>query len=225
MTVIYYRKYGNTEWIDITNYIDSDTLPSGSDPEFNSLYQFNISFFDPKDPDDNFILMANGDDIVICETSERINVLDDIKAGCIFELTKTPKGIDNSGNNPRFYMQYDLTIEQRDFSLYPFKISPFSFDDQSMYQNISTVLDLIFDSENIRNDLGGSLLNGIVIPKYELLSPDLEIEIPEKIEGTARDLINDLLNQISYKWSIVYYVEPHPTNTLNLIQKVNIWQD
>ena len=195
MTVIYYRKYGNTEWIDITNYIDSDTLPSGSAPEFTSLYQFNISFFDPRGATDDYILMSHGDDIVICETSERINVLDDIKAGCIFELTKTPKGIDNSGDNPRFYMQYDLTIEQRDFSLYPFKISPFSFDDQSMYQNISTVLDLIFDSENIRNDLGGSLLNGVVIPKYELLSPDMEIEIPEKVADADIVLLQLELNE------------------------------
>ncbi len=224
MTVIYYRSYGSNLWVDITNYIASDRLPGGSDPDSNSLYQFQLSFTDPKDADDEFIIMQNGDDLVICETNERLNVLDGIKAGCVFESTRQPLSIDYSGDTPRFYMRYDLTIEQREFSRYPFKISPFSFDDNSMYQNLSTVLALIFDSENIRNDLGGSLLNGVVIPKYELLSPDIEIEISEKIEGTARELLNDLLSQIDYKWSIVYYCEPHTTNELNLIQQVQIWQ-
>jgi len=88
-------------------------------------------------------------------------------------------------------------------------------------------LDLIFnsDTDNTRYDLGGVLSNGVVIPKYELLSPDTDVEIGEQIEGIARELLNDFLNQVSYKWSIVYYCEPHTTNNLNLIQQVQIWQD
>lgn len=222
---IYYRKYGSSLWVDVSRFVIKDSLNS-SDAESNALYQFSLSFFDPLDADDEYIIMRNGDDIAIVETSECLNVLDGIKAGCIFQSSRTPY-LDRSGVSDRFAIQYDLTIEQRDFSRYPFKISPFSFDDNSIYQSLSTVLDLIFNSniDNTRYDLGGVLSNGVVIPKYELLSPDTDIEIGEQIEGIARELLNDFLNQVSYKWSIVYYCEPHTTNNLNLIQQVQIWQD
>lgn len=220
---IYYRKYGTTNWFRVDRYILHESLPSGSDAEANQLYQFDMSFFDPLDSDDNYLIMSNGDDIVITETPDRLNVLDNIKAGCIFQSKRQPIGLDTSTDPYRLPLKFDLTIEQRDFSKIPFKLSALSFDDNSMYQNLSTVLNYIFQPDYVRDDLGGVKQNGVIIPKYTLLSSDIEVQIPETMEGITREFLNEILNPIGYKWAVVYYVEQHTTNTLNLIQSIEIW--
>ena len=223
--IIYYRKYGTTPWFRIDDYINRESLNQNSEHADSQLYNFSLRFIDPKDNNDLYFNPDNGDDLAIIETSEALNVADDIKAGTIVKTELIPRAWDGE----RWIKEFNITIENRDFSFYPFKMNVNSFNDKSIVQNLTDILTKIFGYDTLgigiattREDLGGFLNNGVIIPKYLLLAPDLDVSVLETDLG-ARETLNEYLNSINYKWQCVYYCCKDTVNNIKLIQQVQIW--
>ena len=224
--IIYHRKYPYPIWQRIDQYILGDSLPSGQGQPDSQFYSFNLAFYNPFfiDPLDNTfkpLKIANGDDIAIISDSTKTSVLDNIACGTVYQ--NNIKIIGFNADYGYYVTTSSLNIKQRDFSTRIFRLDKNSFTDNSSIQDLSTVLDFIFNDDNTKQDLGGVLSNGQVIPKYALLSNDISMQVFD-IESTTIKVLTDVLKSIDYEWGIRYFSCPDTTNNIKIIQQVIIWQ-
>lgn len=215
---LYYKPNGTTKWRLIGNYIKSDSKPYGNNNQNFALLQGEISVINPRNEDDDLVFPVDGDDIACLTNLSGNKILDDAYCGNILRHERVINAwIDPFTSDRRPSLTFVITLQQRDFSKGIFTI-PFS----TTY-NLVYLLDLVFLNYT-RDDLGGVLNNGTVIPKYILDAPNVDIASFQFDLGKALDFLTAVTSAAgNYKSGIQYVVEPDSTNTLNIIQQVKIW--
>jgi len=196
----YYKAWNSDVFIDISKYIS--VYPSWSQVLSTELLEFRLSFDVPLDDLNNQIIIQSGDNILITTDKTRYSVLVDSLYGMIVNSGKELIGWDYASDKPK--LRFNLTCRQRDFSTDVFTV-------QYSNTSMTTILNDILINHTGEN-LGGILSNGGQILKYQLISPDVNIESFES-SGTALEVLSDLLKQSSYYFKIKYSVEPD-INTL-----------
>ena len=213
---IFYRAFGTDTWLDVGRFVANDSLPSFSENDKSSFAQSGFKLISPKDFDDNYIIPEVGDDICITTDNSKTEILGNGNCyGKILRINSTIKTWDFevSPPTPKGW-EYDITIEQRNFSRYYFKQ-----EQPLLNQSLSTLLDLIL--ANNTKGLGG-VINGETVNKYILESDD--INIPSFVaEGTIIDILNQLLDEVGLQWKVLSFVEPETTNILNVVSTILIW--
>jgi hypothetical protein len=201
---IFYRAFGSDTWLDVGRFVASDSLPSFSENDKSSFAQSSFKLISPKDFDNNYIVPKVGDDICITTDNSKTEILGNGNCyGKILRINSTIKTWDFevSPPTPKGW-EYDITIEQ-----------------PLLNQSLSTLLDLIL--ANNTKGLGG-IINGETVNKYILESDD--INIPSFVaEGAIIDILNQLLDEVGLQWKVISFVEPEPTNILNVVSTILIW--
>jgi hypothetical protein len=205
---IWYKPFDESDYYRIDDRIKSK--PKFDNNDISSLVKFDLLLSVPVDGDGNKVDPRNGDEIVITQDSTRNSIMYNRLAGKIFRREKTPNGLIASGN-----FTFDLSIEQRGFSLLPFEIN------ETETQSLTTYLDLIFLT-NTTDLLGGILSDGTIIPKYNLLSADVDVLPVQKID-IAQKQLEEIRQRINYDWQLISYSEPDG-DSLKYINQVEIWQ-
>lgn len=215
---IYYRKYKTAIWHRIDSYISGDFKPKVENSETSAFFKFTCSFNDAKDSDNALIDFRTGDDIAICTNSARTAIQDGICAGKITALTLNSKywGAYDVNKKAIPFIISDLTIQNRDFSTIPFRLQ---------IEGTIALNDLLSQvfQEYTRDDLGGLLSSGVIIPKFTNYSADENI-LNYDFWGTAKQHLTEILDRIGYSWKVLYFCEPNETNNLKLIQTIKIWE-
>lgn len=214
---IYLRKYNQSNWQLIGRYIKPDNLPKSNDRYDTDLLQFSLSFIGLKDSNGNLIIIEDGDDIVVLNNHNKTSVFNNM-CGTVIRLSATPNykrtynGFEYTLNT---IIEYDLTIEQRDYSLAANDIY------QTTSINIDELLDVILKGS--RDDLGGTLPSGLYIPKYLIISEIVTIPNIELL-GKQKEQVKQLLSTVGLTSRLEYYSEPDTTNTLKVIQQILIYK-
>ena len=212
---IFHRPYGATLWTDLGRFVVKNSLPKPDSDNLSNLAQTTFSLVQPKDDDDNLVIFNNADDFCITDSNNLKTVFAEIAAGQLIKqehrIITYERQIDTSYVP---YVQYNLTIENREFSKEYLVFRP------ELYINatLQTLLDIIF--ANVR-DLGG-VIEGNTIGKYACTVDNQSIVPSFSFEGTNRECLNELCKQMGLNWRIGYYVAPHTTNNIQLVQQVII---
>lgn len=211
---IYYRKFGTSKYIWITQCVDTSQgyFINWDRNISNKLYEFTINLYNPVDLDGNEIEPDNGDEIVIVENSIGVpwEVFNNTFIGIIEKSEESLKGLkDESESN--FNTYYNLLIRNKNFSTTEKTIEITS------NQNLSTILNQIFSTVT---ELGGERY-GITIPKYYISAPDIEIP-PFKYIGSELDCLVKILNLVGYTFYFYYYLDPDTTNNLKIVKQIFI---
>lgn len=212
---IFHRPYGSTLWTDLGRFVVKNTLPKPDSDNLSNLAQTTFSLVQPKDNDNNLVIFKNSDDFCITDSNTKKTVFAEISAGQLIKqeinIITYERKIDDSYVP---YVQYNLTIENREFSKEYLVFRP------ELYINatLQTLLDIIFT--NVR-DLGG-VIEGNTINKYACTVDNQSIVPSFSFEGTNRECLNELCKQMGLNWRIGYYVAPHTTNNIQLLQQIII---
>jgi hypothetical protein len=214
--LIYLKKYNQSIWQLAGKYIKPDSLPQSSDRYDTDLMQFSLSFIGLKDVDGNNIIIEDGDDIVVLDNTSKTSIFNNM-CGRVIRYSVIPhykRKIFEGEYILETILEYDLTIEQRDFST--------KYSD--IYQTIPiTIIDLIDKILNPVSDLGGTMPSGSYIDKYVFL-PDI-VSIPSiELSGSEKEQLKQALTTIGVSFKMQYYCEPHTTNILKVLQQILIYK-
>jgi hypothetical protein len=228
---VYYKKWDSSIWFDVSQY--NSKLPEWDSSLNTELLEFEISLYNPKDQNGDLFVPENGDDVCILKDNTKTSVLGNILAGKVHNQTFPIMGNILVSNN--WEVVFDLRIRQRDPSD---EILDFNIKEATP---INDILDLIFNENEdefgvsfvptITNSVDGKLngflggtINGVAVPRYENLADNVLIESFEA-KGTPLTTLVELLKTCGYYFRIVYLVEPHLTNGINLVQKFEIFDE
>lgn len=212
----WHRSYPSKVYRRVDQYLSGGFKPEYQTNRKNSLATFSLQLQDRSY--DNILELKTGDDIVITTDATGNTVKESFCMGKINELGDVTIGSmeppDENGNC-RYELIQPMTIEQRDFSGFPFEIN------KTFPIMLSAVLSEIFQ-EYVRSDLGG-IIGGVTIPRFFMLCPDVELA-NYTFRGIAKEhLIESVNNRASLKWRLDAYSESNEINGLNTCYQVVIY--
>ena len=203
-----YRRYGESIW----HNIRFKEFPSFNLNIENKLFQFNFSSYKPIDKFGNEIIPDTGDDVAICTDRTYSKIFSECFAGTVALIEDDYQGLTES--KQKFEVVYNKTVQQRNFATEVITLEIMAATP------LNDILALIF--EKAREEVGGALSNGEIIPKFTNYSANIDVA-PFSLSGDPLDVLQEVLKSVGYNYQIDYRVEPHTTNTINLIQTYRIF--
>jgi len=205
---VYWEEQNTEDWHDIEKWTEARITFSADE---NQLSDFTLEIDKPENSSDELIYPKSGDRIVVTEDKTRYKVLNDSLAGVIIDSKKTLKGWDC--NLKKWIVTFNITVEQQNTSTEEVIINT------KTETPLTTILDEIL-LDNTSGLLGG-LINGISYPKFRLFAADINVPSADS-QGSATDVLTDILKSINYKWKAVYFCTPDGTG-VKIVQQYFIY--
>lgn len=206
-----YQQKNTDLWLDVSSQVKHLTLTYNNDSA-NQLLEFNFEIGKELVNDNNeTMFIYPGDKFAVTQDNTYQRIHNETLYGIVTDpKVQTTGGWNYTENRPN--LKYSPTVRQIDFSgNYPLNL------EYKTETEIFTILTAIF--ENAKT--GGYLSNGILVPKFNLLSSNILIAAYETNNYNLRALL-ELINFINHRFKIRYVCEPDPVNLIRILTTVDI---
>lgn len=206
----YRSKDTGSAWQDVSVYVPQNQLSFSV--EENELLEFSLILNEPIDGSSNYIYPVCGDEIVVCETDEKLVILGDALAGRIIDVEKQIKSWDDA--NSQWRCQFNVSVKQPDPAT---EIISLNYKTGT---TLSTILDAMLLTTT-QSDLGG-IVNSTAYSKYNLIAFDTTVDSFDFV-GSPLEALTVLLKSIGYKWKVSAFCEPDATSVINVLYQIIIY--
>lgn len=202
---LYFKADGATSYEDLSVYLQQEGLTY--DQQENELAQFTFTLKVPKDSTGEFIYPEPGDEFILCETSERLRLLNNSLGGKVEDITAYPYQWDATKST--WVCDFMVTVRQ---------FNP-CIEEVAINEKSPKLLSELLDDIIINNtgDILGGTINGETYPKYKLLAPDINVGSFDFL-GDPLQSLTEVVKSIDYKWKMIGFSAPSGSEVDRLFQ-------